>query len=142
MCKISVKEYGEAVVRLLSLARKGTSGSRAAAQVLLSAYDGYDWQLDICDLSLLDENYYDLALKVIRGRVELGVEPHCLIEDGGRHFGEVLDRWAYLHVKERGKTTCWDCDGRGYIYKTEEDYARDNRTPCWRCDGKGRYWES
>lgn len=142
MCKVTVEAYGEAVLRLLKIAKTGTSGARAAAQVLLSAYNGEEWQLDIVDLSLLDRDYYTAALLVIRGRTELSVEPHTLIEDGSRHFGELWDRWERLHVKKQGKIACRSCDGRGFTYQTEEDCDLGNRTTCRACGGKGRYWDN
>ena len=106
MFKVTLEEYGEAVYKLLALAKTGTSGARVAAQVLLSAYNGYEWQLDIVDLGLLDRDYYTAALTVIRGRTELSAEPHNLIKDGSRQFGEICDRWQHLHVSERGKAIC------------------------------------
>ncbi|ORJ61341.1 DUF7673 family protein [Geothermobacter hydrogeniphilus] len=99
--KISVEEYAGAVEKLVPIALQDTSGSRAAAQVLLSAYNGSEWQLDVTDLCVLDHEHYHAALAVIRGRVELLIEPHKLIHDGDSIFHRIWDLWEYLHVGNR-----------------------------------------
>lgn len=101
--EITVLQYANAVSLLIKLARKDCSGSRACAQVLLSAYNGGEFQLDITDLCLLDETYYDQAMTVIRGRVELRIEPHELIVDGGLVFEELWNQWRGYHISQRGK---------------------------------------
>lgn len=68
----------------MKLAQGDTGGSRVAAQVLLSAYNGEAWQLNVVDLCVLDKSNYKAALDVIRGRVELYIEPHTLIANGIR----------------------------------------------------------
>ncbi len=103
MLKISIDEYAAAVKLLTGLAQQDTSGSRAAAQVLLSAYNGEEWQLDITDLGVLSSEYYEAALAVIRGRTELMNEPHTLIENGEEIFHRIWGRWQAYHVKNRGK---------------------------------------
>jgi hypothetical protein len=103
MLKISIDEYAAAVELLSGLAQQDTSGSRAAAQVLLSAYNGEEWQLDITDLGVLSSDYYAAALAVIRGRTELMIEPHTLIENGEATFHRLWDLWQTFHVKNRGK---------------------------------------
>ena len=60
--------YTQAVCKLIELAQGDTGGSRGAAQVLLSAYNGEAWQLNVVDLCVLDKNNYKAALDVIRGR--------------------------------------------------------------------------
>ncbi|WP_020678112.1 DUF7673 family protein [Geopsychrobacter electrodiphilus] len=101
--KITIEEYATAVQFLAGLAQQDTSGSRAAAQVLLSAYNGEEWQLDITDLGVLSSDYYLAALAVIRGRTELMIEPHKLIENGEAIFDRLWDLWQAFHVKNRGK---------------------------------------
>ncbi len=83
------KVYSAAILKLAALAQGDTGGSRVAAQVLLSAYNGNDFQLNIVDLCTLDRGYYQAALAVIRGRVELGTEPQDLLEDGEHLFREL-----------------------------------------------------
>lgn len=100
---ISEDVYRDAVIRLLKLALKDTGGSRVLAQVLLSAYNGYEFQLDVTDLCLLDFDLYVDALIVIRGRVELRREPHE-ISGCNDHFVILWDRWfSVLHVSTRSK---------------------------------------
>jgi hypothetical protein len=101
---IFMLQYAESVSALIKLASKDCSGSKACAQVLLSAYNGHEFQLDITDLCLLDENYYDHAMTVIRGRVELRTEPHELITDGNLVFDQLWDQWRGYHVSTRFKT--------------------------------------
>lgn len=101
--KISIDEYAAAVKLLAGLAQQDTSGSRVAAQVLLSAYNGEEWQLDITDLGILSSDYYEAALVVIRGRTELMIEPHKLIENSEAIFHRLWDLWQAYHVNNRGK---------------------------------------
>lgn len=100
---ITPLQYAESVSALIKLARKDCSGSRVCAQVLLSAYNGGVFQLDITDLCLLDDDYYDHAMTVIRGRVELRTEPNELIVDGGLVFEELWNQWRGYHISQRGK---------------------------------------
>jgi hypothetical protein len=95
--------YAAAIAKLVPLAQGDTGGSRVAAQVLLSAFNGEEWQLNIVELSLLDQGYYEAALDVIRGRVELGIEPHTLVEGGGRIFEELWLQWERYHVGNRAR---------------------------------------
>jgi len=48
--------------QLMKLAQGDRGGSRVAAQVLLSAYNGGAWQLNIVDLCVLDKSNYKAAL--------------------------------------------------------------------------------
>lgn len=139
--ELSVEIYADAVRLLLEVAYTGTSSGRAAAQVLLSAYNGDEWQLDITDLCVLDQKHYAAAISVIRGRREMRVEPHQLIEDGSSHFSRIWDKWHHLSVKERGKTECSYCDGKGEIPADLHGSNSDETILCKRCDGKGRYWQ-
>ena len=108
-----------------------------AAQVLLSAYNGEAFQLDVAGLGNMDRNNYELAMTVIRGRYDTGYEPHDMVKDGSKIFGDLWDIWKRLHVEERGKHLCPDCNGRGTLYLSQDD--DDMRTkPCPRCSGKGR----
>jgi hypothetical protein len=136
--KISKQEYATAVVALIRLTQaSGTSGSRVAAELLLSAYNGFDFQLDISSLGSLDRGNYELAMTVIRGRYDTGCEPHNMVKDGDKIFGVLRQQWNRLHVRERGKRECPDCDGRGTLYLTlDEDDMRTKLCPL--CRGKGR----
>ena len=133
----SEKEYSAAILKLAALAQGDTGGSRVAAQVLLSAYNGNDFQLNIVDLCNLDRGYYQAALAVIRGRVELGTEPQNLLEDGDRFFCELWKRWERYHVANRGLPDCSLCHGSGLIYEDMNDETNHSRKACPQCGGRG-----
>ncbi|MGD7786324.1 DUF7673 family protein, partial [Escherichia coli] len=80
-----------------------TSGGRAAAQVLLSAWNGYVWQLDIPDLCYLDYGLLEQALIVIRGRVMLMKEPQEVIPEGNAVMKRIAVQWRHLNVERRGE---------------------------------------
>ena len=103
MEKITLEEYMAGIEMLIPLAQSDTGGARVAAQVLLSAYDGQGFQLDIVDLGLLDEKYYHAALAVIRGRTEHRTEPHTLVFDGDKIFPDLCRQWKGYHVQRRGQ---------------------------------------
>ncbi len=98
---ITCEEYRQAVVRLVTLAGGDTGGSRVAAQVVLSAYNGHEWQLSIPDLCNLDSSNYQAALNVIRGRTELLTEPQKLITDGEDHFRRLWKQWERYHLSNQ-----------------------------------------
>ena len=66
---------------LVRLAQGDTRGSRTAAQVLLSLYDGSDWHRNLTDLGVPDWDYLQHALIVIRGRMVLGHSVEVAIDD-------------------------------------------------------------
>lgn len=138
MEKVSKERYAEAVARFVQLARQGTSGGRVAAQVLLSAYNGFEFHLDVAGLCSLDARNYQDAITIIRGRYETCREPHTLIPHGGQVFQGLWDSWSHLHVTERGKETCPACDGRGVIFLNPDDERDDRSSTCSRYSGKGR----
>lgn len=98
---VTSKDYAEAVAHLVKLAQGDTSGSRAAAQVLLSLYNGYNWHVDLTDLGVLDYQYLQSALIAIRGRLTVHEEPHNMIENGREIFSELERDWQHLHVTKR-----------------------------------------
>lgn len=101
--KISIDDYQNSVKALLPLAFNDTGGSRVAATVLLSAYNSHAFRVPIVDLCILDSNNYAHALNVIRGRVELGTEPHELVSEGGKQFDELWDIWKSEMYKRGDK---------------------------------------
>ena len=133
---IEYEEYEEAVLLLTGVGQTDTSGGRVAAQVVLSAYNGREWQLDVTELSLLDGEYYQAAINVIRGRKEIMVEPHNLISNGQEIFHRIWDQWQRYHISNRWKQTCLACDGRGGIVEYDDD-NRETRIPCHRCNSTG-----
>ena len=88
-----------AVAKLLDLARKDCGGSKAAASVLLCAYNIYDYELDIGELCRLDPQHYQSAMMVIDLRCRQGIEPHELIHNGDTVFQELAKHWAHLRKK-------------------------------------------
>lgn len=126
--RVSVEAYTAAVKELVGLAQTFTSGGRAAAQVLLSCYNGYDFQCDLTDLNNLDRANFELAIVVIRGRRDTGKEPHQVIDKGSEIFLQLREDWISLHVAERGTLECTRCDGSGKVGGEE----------CAHCGGFGR----
>jgi GAF domain-containing protein len=98
---VTHKDYGDAVAHLVGLAQRDTSGSRAAAQVLLSLYNGYNWHVDLVDLGVLDYQYLQSALIAIRGRMTVHEEPHNMIDNGRDIFLALEKDWQHLHVTQR-----------------------------------------
>jgi len=135
--KITLEQYRTAVKAFICLAQQPTSGGRVAAQVILSAYNGAAFQLDVSSLCNLDRNNFETAMIVIRGRYDTGYEPHSLILDGSKILRQLWDQWSRLHVETRGLPECPNCDGRGTVYLSDDE--DDIRTkPCPRCEGKGK----
>ena len=93
MQKVKIQEYEEAVSQLIPLALTDSLAGRAAAQVLLGTFNGFKFKLDITDLCFLDRRNFDLAIAVIRGRVELGLEPHAVVDEGRENFYKIWDMW-------------------------------------------------
>ena len=98
---VTTGDYKNAVESLLKLAMGDTSGSRAAAQVLLSTYNGYNYHMDLTDLCVLDLEYIEQALIVMRGRSLLCAEPHSVIPEGSRRFLALEENWPGLHNSVR-----------------------------------------
>jgi hypothetical protein len=136
--KVRKEQYAEAVDKFVDLALQQTSGGRVAAQVLLSTYNGSEFQLDLASMGNLDRENFETAMTIIRGRYETGREPHNLIANGSKVFRGLWDTWFALHVIERGKATCPTCDGGGELWLDPDDEKDDRTKPCPRCAGKRR----
>lgn len=136
MSRITPDEYADAVSKCLELAQYSTGGGRVMAQVLLSAYNGDSFQLDLTDLCNLDSSNYPFALTVIRGRYEVRREPQEMIPNGSAIFSELWKKWARLELTERAKRACPNCDA-GKIY-TDHDDDNEVGVVCSRCEGTGR----
>lgn len=102
--KISVGDYADSVNRLYALAKKDCGGSRAAQQVLLSAYNGTRYQVDITDLRVLDESFFKDAITVIISRRGLRIEPQNVIADGADRFKELIMMWQDWWENIRGES--------------------------------------
>jgi hypothetical protein len=136
MDRISQEEYAKAVADGVDLARQPTGGGRVMALVLLSAFNGDWFQLDVAGLCNLDRGNYAIAINVIRGRYEVAREPHEMIADGTEIFRALWTQWKRLELVERAKRSCPNCDGDGKIWlNPDDDY---DSIPCSRCCGTGR----
>jgi hypothetical protein len=131
--------YGEAIRILAVMAQGDTGGARVAAQVLLSAHNGSDFQLNLVDLGNLDDTHYQAALAVIRGRTELRAEPAGFLENGDKVMQALWDQWQRYHVTNRGKPTCDLCWGAGVIPEYPDDESNYSQKTCTQCEGKGYY---
>ena len=137
--------YGEGVKTLMEYAlNQSGSGAYAAAQVLLSTYNSYNYHMALVDLCNLDEQGYEAAMAVIRGRVEQFREPYLMIKNGQELFDRLEERWASLQTRHRYaekykdvEMVCWKCPHCGaeqYDYKEGEFPGRIDGKP--RC----QYW--
>lgn len=140
MERISREQYTKAVIACIRVAQEDTGGSRVLAQVLLSAYNGGAFQLNVAGMSNLDQRNYENAITVIRGRYELGIEPHSVVNNGREIFLDLWEEWKNLELTERAKRTCPDCEGSGRIYINPRDYDDPKSDPCERCSGTGRVY--
>lgn len=86
---VSLADYVDAVESLVPVALGDTGGSRAAAQLLLSIYNGYNYHMDLADLCVLDLPLLEKAFIPLRGRAILAMEPHSIIENGTMRFIEL-----------------------------------------------------
>lgn len=94
-------DYRAAILLLVDAAQGDTSSSRAAAQVILSLYNGYEYHVDLTDLGALDYKALQAALIAIRGRIFVAVEPQELIDNGREIFERLAQQWPDLHVNSR-----------------------------------------
>lgn len=95
--RITTGDYRKAVSALLDLAFADSGGSRFAAQVLLSLYDGDRWQVDLAGVCCaLDGGCFRNVLIAMRGRAMLMEEPHTVVANGDRLFEQLADRWKLL----------------------------------------------
>lgn len=134
---IDTETYSLAIQKLVTMAQGDTGGARVAAQVLLSAYNGDAYQLNIVDLCNLDKDHYHAALSVIRGRKELGREPQGCLKNGDQIFEGLWQQWERYHVENRGKPTCNLCYGSGLIAEYPDDDNNYSQKTCTQCEGRG-----
>lgn len=98
---VTLADYRAAVERLVSFAYGDTGAASAAAQVLLSLYNGRNYQLDISELGNLDYKNTNAALIAIRGWLFTHEYPHKVIENGQEIFDELEQEWKNMHVINR-----------------------------------------
>lgn len=100
----NLNEYREGVKTLLKVAfEEDGSNAHAAAQVLLSTWNGSDFHLRITDLCLMNETNFAAAMAVIKGRQITFKEPHQLIKDGQDWFTKLRKKYEHLYVGARYK---------------------------------------
>lgn len=136
---ITKLQYADAVDRFVSLAKQPTHGGRVAAQVLLSAYNGEAFQLDVSALTSLDGKNFEDAILVIKGRYKIG-EPHWLLRNGSDVFGKLWSQWGHLKLSERAKVRCTSCGGHGRVWPAEYPDDDDPGEECRKCRGAGRVY--
>lgn len=91
------QEYRQAVLKLLPLAQDCTGGSKPAAMVLLSAYNGDSFTVSVQDLCNLDESNFAAAMEVIFRRCRTYRSPQDVIENGPAIFEELAEQWAHMN---------------------------------------------
>ena len=101
LVSVTLDQYVESILFLLNVAKQDTPSSKSAAQVLLSLFDGYAWQLNINDLGWLDYQGLHHAIVAIQGRITVQQKPHIFIENGEAEFSELQKKWQCLHTKNR-----------------------------------------
>jgi hypothetical protein len=94
-------DYKKAIERLVKVAIGDTSAAAVAAQVLLSIYNGQNWQLDITDLGSLDGKNIQAAFIAMRGWLFVAEYPHNVIDDGPAIFDRLEKQWQRLHATNR-----------------------------------------
>lgn len=104
--RIERHEYAVALAAMVKLAQMQCGGSRVAAQLLLSAYNGDDYQLDVTDMRVLSRDNHDYAMAVIQGRYDTNLEPHTLLENGDQIFQDLCSRYHWLRLSNRSKARC------------------------------------
>lgn len=136
--RVERHEYATAVEAMLKLAQMYCGGSRVAAQVLLSAYNGDHYQLDVADMRVLSRENHDYAMAVIQGRYDTNLEPHNLVVDGDQIFQDLCVQYQGLRLSNRSKLRCTSCKGTGTVYRDDVD---EDGTSCHSCAGTGRVCE-
>jgi len=135
--ELHFSEYGQSILALMKLAKGDTGGSRIAAEVILSAYNGSYFQLSVPALCRLDDDNYRHAMTVIHGRRVTFREPQGFIENGDDQFSDLWDQWKdVLHVEERFKSMCGSCYGTG---KKQDEEGESTSEDCWSCNGYGKF---
>ncbi|WP_448215276.1 DUF7673 family protein [Endozoicomonas sp. 2B-B] len=131
-------KYATSVKALADLALNHGGGyARCAAQVLLSAYNGQDWQLDVTDLCELDNQNMIYAMNVLSLRRSVWEEPQYMIENGDKIFQSIAERWKRYRIDNRYKRDCRDCyaSGEQEVWDDNTDELIGTRT-CSTCNGQ------
>ncbi|WP_051686936.1 hypothetical protein [Microbulbifer sp. HZ11] len=95
MNTMTFTDAADSVEALLKIESYQSGSSEVAAQVLLSAWNSYDFTLPVAELARLDADNYRHAIRVITLRYH-GHEPHTVIKNGDKRFMALHDRWVHL----------------------------------------------
>lgn len=101
-------KYKAALEKLVKATVHGGSGSRAAAQILLSLYNGSDWQMDLTDLRLLDPESREAAITALKFDAQVNEEPHTVLDDGNAIYDRLKHAWPTLYNPIRHHDDCLD----------------------------------
>ncbi|GAB6051291.1 hypothetical protein JCM17960_01110 [Magnetospira thiophila] len=96
------QSYSSAVSTLLPLALyHDCGGAKAAAKILLNAYNIFEWTMSTDDIMSLHDQYREAAYAVIFWRCESLREPHEVIPDGDKLFRQLAREWNHLSEENR-----------------------------------------
>ncbi|WP_422139679.1 DUF7673 family protein [Endozoicomonas sp. ALC020] len=131
------EKYAASVEVLSDLAlNQGSGYARCAAQVLLSAYNGANWQLNVTDLCELDDKNMIHAMNVLMLRRSVREEPHYMIENGDEIFQKIAKRWKRYRIDNRYKRDCPDCYGSGEQEIWDDTDELIGTRTCTTCNGE------
>lgn len=94
----------EALKKLWLMAQQSNGGARVCAKLLLGLYNGRRFPFDLTDLRLLDEQYLDAALTVLRMDARPACEVHELLQ---MTYG-----WRGMGARFELMACDWDLKGR------------------------------
>lgn len=95
-------DYAQAILKLLPLAQGSSGGSKPAAMVLLSAYNGHSFTVSVVDLCNLDAENFAAAMCVISGRYRFYRAPQNAIENGPEIFERLAEQWEHMNHNRQG----------------------------------------
>ena len=124
--------YSQAVSQLVKLAQGDTGGSRVAAQVLLSAYNGEAWQTECCRSVRFSQTQLSSLARRDPRKSSAVHRTTYLDANCGRIFEELWHRWERYHVENRAKPLCSACSGSGRMWIDDS-----TEIECKSCGGKG-----
>lgn len=102
---VTYEEYATAIIHLLKLAQTDSGGGLYASQVLLSLYNGSEFHVDLARVACnLDSDHLNSVMVAIKGRGQLMIEPHNVVQDGDEHFGDLWRQCESLNVHKRYKS--------------------------------------
>ncbi|MCO1336212.1 hypothetical protein MO867_17925 [Microbulbifer sp. OS29] len=88
------------VETLLKVANGYSGASKAAALVLLSAWNSSDFAVPVAELALLDGDNYQHAINVMNLRYH-GKEPQSVIANGDKKFHALYREWNHLEIQRK-----------------------------------------